>query len=242
MKFPRLVHSSWLDPLFPRSCLGCDAAVDRDSAWDYLCGPCVERMDWIHPPFCQTCGHPFPGIGRGQRCSHCELLEPVYASGRCCLLHRELAARLVREIKYHDARYLERDIQSIGRKIRDLPLFVEGAVAVPVPLHPVRERERGFNQSHWLAEAWAGVLPLAGVEPLLERIRWTATQTRLAREERARNMRDAFRLRTGAEVRRDLTYIVVDDVFTTGATLNECCRTLRRAGARSLKVLTLAHG
>lgn len=181
-------------------------------------------------------------MGRGQQCSHCELLDPVYETGRCCLLHRDLAAELVREVKYRDGRYLRRDMQTVARRTIGLREFVRGAVAVPVPLHAVRERERGFNQSQWLAEAWAAILPLAGVEPLLRRERWTSTQTRLAREDRVRNVRDAFALSTGAAVRADLTYVVVDDVFTTGSTLNECCRILRRAGAGSLKVLTLAHG
>jgi ComF family protein len=127
----------------------------------------------------------------------------------------------------------------------DLPEVVEhvrGAVLVPVPLHPARERWRGFNQSALLAKAFARELSVAGCAGLLERARNTATQTRLTREERLRNMRNAFALKAGAELRADLTYIVVDDVFTTGSTLNECCRVLRRSGAKTLKVLTFAHG
>jgi len=232
----------WLDMLYPRSCLGCDAAMETGTGWAYLCPDCVRRLDWIHPPFCESCGHPFPGIGTDQRCSHCDLLDPVYEAGRCCLLHRELAARLIREVKYHDGRYLAKDVQQIVRRIPDVEGFVRDAVLVPVPLHPSRERERGFNQSLWLAQCWAEVLPVAGVQLLLNRSRWTGTQTRLDREERRRNVRGAFAVCPNVVVSADLTYVLTDDVFTTGSTLNECCRVLRRAGAVHLKVLTLAHG
>ncbi len=231
-----------LDVVFPRSCLGCDEPISSGEGWDSLCPRCVRRLDWIHPPYCETCGHPFSGIGTGQACSHCELLEPVYASGRCCLLHRDLGAEIVRELKYRDARYLGADMRRIARQVYGLADFVRDAVFVPVPLHPARERERGFNQSTWLAGEWARVLPVRGVEALLIRARWTGTQTRLDRSHRGENVRGAFALCPGAEVSADLTYVLVDDVFTTGSTLNECCRTLLRAGAGQLKVLTLAHG
>ena len=231
-----------LDLVFPRDCENCGGLVESEAGWEYLCGECARRLDWIHAPYCETCGHPFPGIGRGQRCDHCENLEPIYASGRCCLLHREVAAGLVRRLKYHGARHLRGDLQQIAARLPDIRAHVAGALLVPVPLHPTRLRERGFNQSAFLAHAWSEVLPVAGVEELLRRQTWTDSQTRLARMERRRNVRDAFALCAGAAVRPDLTYVVVDDVFTTGSTLNECCRVLHRAGARSLRVLTLAHG
>ena len=231
-----------LDLVFPRACEHCGGVVEDDSEWKYLCRDCASHLDWIQPPFCESCGHPFAGIEASQRCDHCEALDPVFSSGRCCLLHRAVGATLVRGLKYGRAEYLLRDMQQLVTRLPHLAAHTAGAVLVPVPLHPARQRERGFNQSARLSEVWARTLPVAGWQNLLRRRRWTGSQTRLTREQRRKNMRGAFELRPGAAVTPDLTYVVVDDVFTTGSTINECCRVLRRAGARDLRVLTLAHG
>lgn len=231
-----------LDLVFPRSCEHCGGVVEDDGDWAFLCGDCASRLDWVYPPFCETCGHPYPGIEDSRRCEHCEALDPVFSSGRCCVLHREIGATLVRGLKYGRAEYLLDDLGRLAARLPHLVPHVSGGVLVPVPLHASRERERGFNQSERLAQAWARTLPVRGAENLLRRARWTGSQTRLTREERRKNMRGAFALRPRAVVRPDLTYLVVDDVFTTGSTINECCRVLRRAGATSLRVLTLAHG
>ena len=231
-----------LDLVFPRACEHCGGLVEDGSEWAFLCRECVARLDWVHPPFCETCGHPYPGIESSRQCEHCEALDPVFGAGRCCFLHREVGATLVRALKYGRGEYLLVDLQRAVQRLHHLRSHVTGAVLVPVPLHPARERERGFNQSARLAAAWAEVLPVKGWAPCLRRVVWTGSQTRLARDQRHRNVRGAFALRPGAQVTPDLTYVVVDDVFTTGSTINECCRVLRQAGARSVRVLTLAHG
>jgi ComF family protein len=110
---------------------------------------------------------------------------------------------------------------------------------VPVPLHPARQRERGFNQASLLAELLArqSSIPL---KPLLERIRYTNTQTALDRSERMENLHNAFRLRKNVDV-RGLRVLLVDDVLTTGSTMNECARVLKRAGALSVYGATAAR-
>jgi len=120
---------------------------------------------------------------------------------------------------------------------------VRGATLVPVPLHPRKARERGYNQALLLATTLAEV---AGggtrVEPLLRRVIDTPTQTAFDRRTRMANLKNAFALASGAFLSPDLHYILVDDVFTTGSTLNSCARTLRRAGALRLDVVTFGHG
>lgn len=231
-----------LELIFPSDCEHCGEAVEDDSPWKFLCQGCAARIDWISGPVCETCGHPFPGIEVGQACEHCAALDPAFSSGRCCVLHREVGASLVRGLKYRRGRYLLGDIARMAASCPDLVEHMRGVVLVPVPLHRDRERQRGFNQSLALANAMAKTLPAAGVERLLQRRNNTVTQTRLPREERMKNVRGAFVLRRGMTLRADLTYVVVDDVFTTGSTMNECARTLRTAGAESLKVMAFAHG
>ena len=111
---------------------------------------------------------------------------------------------------------------------------------IPVPLHPTRQRERGFNQASLLAELLSAELSIQ-FKPALERIRYTTTQTALDRAERMENLHNAFRLRKNAEV-RGLCVLLIDDVLTTGSTLSECARVLKRAGAISVHAATAARG
>jgi ComF family protein len=112
-------------------------------------------------------------------------------------------------------------------------------VIVPVPLHPARQRERGFNQASLLALALRDRVA-APIKPLLERVRYTTTQTAFDRTERIENLHGAFRLRRKADV-RGLRVLLIDDVLTTGATLSECARVLKKAGAVSVFAATAAR-
>jgi len=110
---------------------------------------------------------------------------------------------------------------------------------VPVPLHPTRERERGFNQAGLLSELLSRQTSIR-CQRVLERVRYTTTQTALDRSERMENLHNAFRLRKNADV-RGLRVLLIDDVLTTGSTLSECARVLKRAGAISVHAATAAR-
>jgi ComF family protein len=110
---------------------------------------------------------------------------------------------------------------------------------VPVPLHPARERERGFNQASLLSELLSAQTSIPS-KAVLERVRYTTTQTALDRSERMENLHNAFRLRKNADV-RGLRVLLIDDVLTTGSTLSECARVLKRAGAMSVHAATAAR-
>jgi ComF family protein len=112
-------------------------------------------------------------------------------------------------------------------------------VIVPVPLHPARERERGFNQAALLAELLSDAIAVPS-RPVLERTRYTTTQTAYDRAERMENLHGAFRLRKKQDV-RDLRVLLIDDVLTTGSTLSECARVLKGAGAASVHAATAAR-
>jgi ComF family protein len=112
-------------------------------------------------------------------------------------------------------------------------------IIVPVPLHPTRQRERGFNQAALLAELLSTRISIP-CKRVLKRIRYTTTQTALDRAERMENLHNAFRLRKNADV-RGLHVLLIDDVLTTGSTLSECARVLKRAGAISVHAATAAR-
>jgi ComF family protein len=173
----------------------------------------------------------------------CEGLEPAFRQGRTAVLFKGPARSLVIELKYHRALHVLVDMAEIFRRSGALLDGVQGAVLVPVPLHPRKERERGYNQAMLLANALANVAGSGtSSQLLLQRVVDTQTQTAFDRRTRMANLKNAFALDPGADIDPALKYILVDDVFTTGSTLNSCARALRSAGALSLDVVTFGHG
>ena len=176
-------------------------------------------------------------------CIKCEGLDPAFRHGRTAVLFKGPARSLVIELKYHRGLHVLEDMAEIFRRSTQLVTDVRDSVVVPVPLHARKFRDRGYNQAALLATALATA---AGgktrIEPLLQRVVDTTTQTAFDRRTRMANLKNAFALVPGPALNPALHYILVDDVFTTGSTLNSCARTLRRAGALSLDVVTFGHG
>ena len=231
------------DAVFPPVCVHCRGVVEA-SGFRHLCGKCAGQLDFVRAPHCSTCGHPYYGVVEGERmCPHCEGLEPAFDVGCTAVLFKGPARALVIELKYHRGRHVLADMEEIFRRSPEVLAHVSGAVLVPVPLHPRKERERGFNQSALLAAALARAAGAeTRVEELLRRTTDTQTQTAFDRKTRQANLKNAFALAGGAALSAGQKYVLVDDVFTTGSTLNSCARTLRRAGALNLGVVTFGHG
>lgn len=240
------------DAVFPPSCVHCRGLVEADgvgagegeAGFRHLCARCVAQIDFVRPPACSTCGSPFYGEIEGERqCPHCEGLHAAFREGRTAVLFKGPSRALVIELKYHRGLHVLADMEAIFRRAPHVCELVRGARLVPVPLHPRKERHRGYNQTGLLAEILARVAGEgARVEGLLRRVEDTATQTALDRRTRMANLKNAFALTPTASINPDLHYVLVDDVFTTGSTLNSCARTLRRAGCLNLDVVTFGHG
>ncbi|WP_414664238.1 ComF family protein [Horticoccus sp. 23ND18S-11] len=247
------------DVIFPPVCVHCRALVEAGEPevtvgpdgdivaagpFRHLCRRCVAHLEFVRPPHCVTCGHPFYGIVEGERtCEKCLGLEPVFDEGRTAVLFKGPARALVIELKYHRGWHVLADMAEIFRRSPHVLERVRGSVLVPVPLHPRKARERGYNQAELLARALAEA---AGggtrVAALLRRRADTQSQTAFDRRTRMANLKNAFALAPGAAINPALHYTLVDDVFTTGSTLNSCARALRGAGGLSLDVVTFGHG
>jgi ComF family protein len=239
--------SAFLDWLYPPRCRSCrDGILARDE--ECICTACRSRIRVVGHPRCVMCGRPFPdAAGEDHECAACLTREPHFSKARAWALYPrgESPDDPVRAI-VHRFKY--------GRKIslgKPLGRILAGAChgdfrrdnldcIVPVPLHPKRLRWRGFNQAvvlgKELSRAWR--LP---IDPfILVRTRPTVPQTELNEAERRTNVRGAFAVEDGTPV-KNKALLLLDDVYTSGATVNECSRVLRRAGAKSVHVLTLAR-
>ncbi len=232
-----------VDLAFPPGCVSCGGLVEN-SGYRTLCVRCASKLDFVESPACVTCGHPFYGEVEGERmCPHCEGLHPAYAEGRTAVLFKGPARALIHELKYHRGLYVVADLAEIFRRSSRVMEFVQDAVLVPVPLHPRKHRERSYNQSECLVDALTRAAGgSARAQNLLKRVVDTVSQTAFDRKARRTNLKNAFALHPGVPITPGHRYILVDDVFTTGSTLNSCAGVLRRAGCLNLGVLTFGHG
>ena len=229
------------DLTFPRSCVHCSGLVEQ-SGYDFLCRACAREIFFSKPPACTICGYPFFGHLVGPRsCSHCADLNPTFDQGNTLFLAKGPARSLLHELKYHRGFYVLKDLARMVKATDHYRNYFSGAQLVPVPLHSDKERERGFNQSQKIAEM-LGNIAESPVNEVLKRVRYTQTQTQLDRKGRQQNVKNAFALIPDTHVIPDQQYILIDDIFTTGSTLNACANALYKAGARQIKVATIGHG
>lgn len=214
-----------------------------------LCPPCRAGFQPIRPPMCPVCGVMFPSTaGESHICGNCIKTQRHYRKARAAGIYNGTLKTVVHRLKYAGKVQLARPIGRI-LLMTFIRFWEKGSIdlVVPVPLHVKRLRERGFNQAIVALKEWSqlskkGLAALHGVDialNLLVKSRPTLPQTGLSKQERLRNIKNAFHWK-GKHGLDGLRVLLVDDVFTTGATVNECGRVLTRAGAKSVDVLTLA--
>jgi competence protein ComFC len=236
-----------LDWVYPPVCEICGCGL---GGGDALCEECSGKMLRIEAPFCDMCGEGFEGqIDGAFDCPNCREVSFHFEFARAAMLRSERVLDLVHRLKYGREVHLA---GALGRlavgAFSDRRLGVameEKWPLVPVPLHRSRQRERYFNQADEICRAIAEETGLE-VQRLLKRVRKTETQTRLNRKQRMENLKGAFAVRRpwGREMKMPDTpgVILVDDVFTTGSTVDACAKVLKKVGVERVAVLTVMRG
>ena len=228
--------------IYPEVCQLCknETAAGRDGL---VCRKCWSRVRFIRPPFCDRCGLPFEGDLTTQfTCTNCHDLELYFSSARSAVVAKTVVLEAIHRYKYSGARWFEPFLADLlVREAAPALRSERWDFLVPVPLHPVKLREREFNQAEQLAFHLGRATGIPLNPKILQRRRATATQTLLSRTERAANMHLAFAVKPGASL-AEKRLVLVDDVFTTGATTNACAAALRAAGAAEVVVWTVARG
>jgi ComF family protein len=232
-----------LDALLPPRCLGCGVVVEDPGA---LCASCWDKTAFIAAPHCARCGLPFElapaeSMQAASECAACIADPPRYDRARAAMRYDEGARGLVLRFKHADATHAApgyaRWMARAGAE-----LLAECALIAPVPLHRWRLLWRRYNQSALLALALGRIADRPVVPDLLVRRRHTPSQGRLDRARRHANVARAFALRPAyAASIKGKRVLLVDDVMTTGATVEECARILKKAGSGPVDVLTLAR-
>ncbi|MBV9492019.1 MAG: ComF family protein [Verrucomicrobia bacterium] len=237
------LHPWWnalLELLYPSHCFSCGHALEPGGT---LCDSCRNEVCRIVMPCCLTCSRPFPGsAGVMPRCPNCDDQTFAFESAVAVVQAKGVARELIHRFKYRRQFHIRRVLgEWLAAGFSDPRLEAEPVDAlVPVPLHPLRLRERGYNQAAALAATLSKKVGVPVADCLL-RTRYTPSQTQFDRVQRRRNLREAFAVRKRTVV-SEKRLLLIDDVLTTGSTLHECAAVLLDRGARSVRALTVARG
>jgi ComF family protein len=227
---------------YPEVCALCGGqpATHREG---FVCAQCWRQVRFIRPPFCEHCGLPFEGeITASFECSNCRDMTLDFVWARSAVAARGPVLEAVHRYKYQRQMWFETFLAGLlVREAAGMLREEKWDGLVPVPLFFVREREREFNQAERLARRLSSATGIPVENKLLRRVIATPSQTRLSKKQRSDNMRNAFALR-GTPDLEGRSYVVIDDVLTTGATTNACAKLLRKAGAERVAVWTVARG
>ena len=219
--------SALADLFYPERCVGCERRAS-----DVLCRACFDALPYVGSPFCGRCG--LPTAFATPLCEQCKNVDFRFESARAPLKYGGVGKKIVHALKYRGyQRVVDRLAAPLMLQVIDGPRF---DAVVPVPLHRSRLRKRGFNQAELLAGSVAGRLR-APVSDTLEAVRSTRDQIELSAAQRRANVSGAYRAKGPLRGR----ILLVDDVFTTGATMHACAETLLRAGAREIHALSLCR-
>lgn len=216
-----------LDLLFPRRCPLCGRIAED------ICPDCRGKIHYVRQPFCFRCGRPLTEKER-EYCTSCQTHPAPFTAGRALCVYEGAVRESLHAVKYQNRReYLDVYARLMARRLG--PAFQKWQVdmLVPIPMYPSAKRARGYNQAELLADRLGEELGLP-VCRMLQKIRKTADQKELDYRERRENLRGAFALSKKAlkdpGARRGQSVLLVDDIYTTGSTISEAAKTLRREG------------
>ncbi|MBL7203575.1 MAG: ComF family protein [Desulfobacteraceae bacterium] len=235
------------DIIYPPRCAICrqflwkGPLINEDNSLSF-CPTCIADFRHISSPLCPICGAPFHSeIKEDHPCEDCLRKRPFYDSAGAPYRYEGPILKAIHRLKYGAKSFLAGSLGPLLARFSESRFGESGAyLTMPVPLHPRRVRERGFNQSLLLARHVAKGLKSDLDFLSLRRVRYTLPQTRLAKKERQRNVRGAFQLKNRDAV-KGKTILLVDDVVTTGNTLNECARILKKGGSGKVFCISLAR-
>ena len=236
----RLLFARLLQFFLPSQCLCCEQFLEEKQHG--LCSSCFSEVRWIEPPLCTVCGVPFASPEAGEHpCGTCRTKRRYFTTARALGSYQGVLQEAIHRWKYEErmsiarlfGQWMTEGLQRFwGSSFFDL--------LIPVPLHVSRLRERGFNQALLLADEISHRTGIPCEKRLLLKIKPTVPQIHLSGGEREKGIKGVFRVAQEDRVQKK-SILLIDDVFTTGATVNECSKVLLASGAQRVDVLTLAH-
>lgn len=226
---------------FPSFCELCSSLLEfpRERV---ICHSCWKSIRTSHPSYCICCGRFFEALEEPHLCQDCLQKRPPFSHHRSCGKYKGKLKDIILLYKYRHFQVLGKDLaRFVYRALgREEEIWWKVDTVIPVPLHPKRKKERGFNQAQIIAKELARIKGIELGDGLLVKTKNVPPQTSLRIEERVENVSGAFGVVDGEKI-RGKGVLLVDDVYTTGSTIRECSSVLRNAGVEEVKALTIAQ-
>lgn len=238
------IIKSVINFLFPDYCVACDSTL-KWSEDRGICCNCRKKVVTLEKPLCRFCSKEIPGETSDLICSDCRGRKVYYDEVRSVFHYSDVIRDLIHSFKFNERRNIASELADFT--IKKYSRYIEKTdFIIPVPLHNKREYERGYNQAYLYSRSITKRIKKKITNNIVKRIKNTHSQSQLDERDRIKNIRDAFKVtRKGLKFIKknlDKCFLVIDDVFTTGSTINELCRILKNAGIKKILVLTAARG
>ncbi len=237
------IGESLAELVFPSEiyCIACGRPIDPGGLYS-LCEECIMQIRWANGKVCELCGKPLEDWYPDTVCSECKGSDRFFSGGVTCFAYRPTTGKIIKRLKYGGESYIGRIIGEIlSDSIRARGLCPD--IIVPVPMYYRKERRRGYNQAELIAVSAAGNLGVLCSADVLKRVRATRPMSRLNRKERRKNLDGAFSVtEKGKNMIRNRRVMLVDDVFTTGTTMDCCAEILLKSGAVCVFCASAAAG
>ena len=222
------------DIIYPSLCFACERKIPQG----YLCQECQDKIAYLAPPLCRLCSKPLLHR-KSDLCAQCNKKKSPFKRVLSITVYKEPMTGLLHLLKYKNYDYLGRFlsclmIQHIERIGLDLSCY---QAIIPVPLHPFKRKERGYNQTELLAEQIANHFQIPLRNDIIYQKKDKTSQTRLKKEQREKAMQGVF---SAQKDLKDKNVILIDDILTTGSTLKECALALKEKGAKDIMAITLS--
>ncbi|MBN1794552.1 MAG: ComF family protein [Candidatus Omnitrophica bacterium] len=232
----------FLDLLYPPRCGACNRLLTSGMP-NQICPRCMQAIQLIYPPFCKKCGVPIPNnIKYKELCGRCKKGGHSFDRIWSCTVYEGVMARIIRQYKYHKKRLLSHDLVQLMIRFAEMHIPMKDVdVVLAVPLHRKKEYARTFNQAEYIARPFAQYFNKIYCRDVLRKVRYTESQSMLTKSERTRNVTASFRLYNRHNVAQR-HILLVDDVLTTGATINECAKILIAGGAKKVSAFVVSRG
>ena len=222
-------------------CISCNAPIFKGDTYS-LCQNCREEMLWINEKLCTTCGKSLQRGYEENECFDCKSIEHLFSKGYSCVTYGSKEKEILYNLKYNKKGYLSFKLSEImGDRLSVENL--EFDLILPVPMNKTKKNKRGYNQAELLCKGISRICHIPYCKDVLIREKETEVMNKLGRNARRENMKDAFGIATGkSKVLTSKKILLVDDIFTTGSTADECAKTLIENGAANVHVITFASG
>ena len=226
------------ESIYPKGykCFGCGEELSENTLYCF-CNDCISKLPFNNGKICVKCSEPIGGMG--EYCIHCKNIKPYFKKNVSVFLYKHPIDSMIRKLKYDNRKYYADTLSNfIAGEVSKMDINFD--YVIPVPMLPKRQKRRGYNQAELLCVSLKNNLMLNVDAGILIKNRDTRSQARLTRSERIENLENAFTVTDKSKIKGKII-LLVDDVFTTGTTINECSKTLLDAGAKDVYSITLAH-